>query len=97
MLVAVIEFPRWWNGRDLDSADHLSHMSYSRTSTHNVELPRMKWYFRMSVPAGQPINPNNSAGSYQNYHVDFFDGWVKADLQRLINQCAGTNCGTNPQ
>lgn len=96
MLVPVIDFPRYWDGVRLDSPNHLEHMSYTRDAGHPIELPRMKWYFRMAVPAGQPINPNNSSGGYQNYHVDFFDGWVKADLQRLINQCVNTNCGTNP-
>jgi Domain of unknown function (DUF1996) len=97
MFVPVIDFPRFWDGVRLDSPDHISHMSYSRDAGHPVELPRMKWYFRMAVPAGAPINPNHSAGSYQNYHVDFFDGWVKADLQRLMNQCLNSNCGINPQ
>ena len=96
MLVAVVEFPQWWNGRDLDSADHISHMSYSRTSTHTVLLPRIKAYVRHAVPAGAPINFTLSSGPYYTYHLDFFDGWVKSDLQRFINQCAGSNCGTNP-
>jgi hypothetical protein len=100
MLVSVIEFPRYWDGVNLDSADHLSQMSYSRNAAHPIELPRMKWYVRMAVPAGMPINPNSSAGGYDTYHVDFFDGWDKTGangLQTFITRCAGTNCGTNPQ
>jgi hypothetical protein len=97
MLVAVVTFPHWWDGVRLDSPDHLSHMSYSRDAGHPVQLPRQKWYLRYAVPAGQPINTQFSSGNYTTFHVDFFDGWVKSDLQRFINQCAGTNCGTNPQ
>lgn len=96
MLVPVIDFPRFWDGVRLDSPDHISHMSYSRDAAHPIELPRQKWYFRMAVPPGQPIDPNNSSGGYGQYHVDFFDGWVKSELNRIMAKCLGTNCGTNP-
>ena len=99
MLVMVVEFPRYWNGRDLDSADHISHMSYSRSSAYPVELPRIKAYARHAVPAGQPINLQLSSGNYSTYHMDFFNAWNQAELQRFIDRCmkTGTNCGTNPQ
>lgn len=96
MLVAVIDFPRFWDGVRLDSPDHISHMSYSRSATHPIELPRQKWYFRMAVSPGAVINPNNSSGGYAAYHVDFFDGWIKSELNRIMAKCLNTNCGTNP-
>ena len=70
MLVPVVTFPTWWDGR-LDSPDHLSHMSYSQTSTHNRRLPKLKVYWRIAVPAGAPINSNLSSGNYQTFHLDF--------------------------
>jgi hypothetical protein len=95
MLVWVVEFPQWSDGRT-DSSDHISHMSYSRTATHTILLPRIKLYARFAVPAGQLINLSLSSGDYQTAHVDYFDAWDKTRLQQLINQCAGTNCGTDP-
>jgi opacity protein-like surface antigen len=71
MLVPVVTFPQWWDGR-LDSPDHLSHMSYSQTSTHNRRLPKLKVYWRIAVPAGAPINSNLSSGNYTTFHLDFF-------------------------
>lgn len=96
MLVPVVTFPQWWNGQ-LDSPDHLSHMSYSRTATHSIELPRIKIYWRTAVPAGAPINSNVSSGDYTTFHLDFFNSWRTGELERLMQRCAGTNCGTNPQ
>lgn len=72
MFVPVVSFPRFWDGRNLDSPDHLSHMSYTRDSAHPVELPRLKVYWRIAVPAGAPINSNFSSGNYQTFHLDFF-------------------------
>lgn len=95
MLVPVVTFPRWWNGQ-LDSPDHLSHMSYSRTSTHSIELPQIKIYWRTEVPAGAAINSNLSSGDYTTFHIDFFNSWRTGELERLMQQCPG-NCGTNPQ
>jgi hypothetical protein len=97
MFVPVVTFPNWWNGRDLDSPDHISHMSYSRTATHSIELPRIKAYARTAVPTNMPINSTFSSGNYTTYHIDFFNAWK--DLQKFIDMCmkTGRNCGTNPQ
>lgn len=99
MLVAVITFPNFWDGVHLDSADHISHMSYRRDSAHPIELLRVKAYIRHAVPAGQPIDFTLSSGPYYTYHVDFFNAWVPSELQRFVDQCVrtGRNCGTNPQ
>lgn len=71
MFVPVVTFPTWWDGR-LDSPDHLSHMSYSRTATHTRQLPKLKVYWRIAVPAGAPINSDVSSGNYTTFHLDFF-------------------------
>ena len=97
MLVPVITFPRYWNGRDLDSPDHISHMSYSRDTAHPVEVPQVKVYARTAVPAGQQLDLRLSSGDYTTDHMDFVNAWKLDDLQRLMNQCRNSNCGTNPQ
>jgi hypothetical protein len=97
MLVVNVEFPRYWDGVNLDSDDHLSHMSYVRDAAHPIELPRMRGNVRYAVPVGKPINFLPSSGDYTTWHVDFFDGWVSSELQRFITQCGTTTgCGQNP-
>lgn len=54
----IIRFPQCWNGRDLDSSDHQSHMAYSIVgvgcpSSHPVALPEITEHVRIRVPAGQ--------------------------------------------
>jgi hypothetical protein len=96
MLVAVVEFPRYWDGAQVDSADHLSHMSYTRDAAHPIELPMIKGFVRYAVPAGKPIDLQLSSGDYTSWHVDFFEGWIPSELQRFITQCGGKECGQNP-
>ena len=54
-------FPSCWNGVDLDSADHKSHMAYPETvagitrcpSSHPVPLPRVSYHYAF------PVKPEN--------------------------------------
>jgi hypothetical protein len=64
IFVMTIVFPQCWNGRDLDSADHKSHMAYGTWGpvpgqngagcppSHPVPLPEITQNFRYQVPAG---------------------------------------------
>ena len=99
MLVPVVTFPKWWDGVNLDSPDHISHMSYSKNTAHPIELIQLKAYVRHAVPASQLIDFSLASGPYYTYHMDAFLTWQAADLQRLVEQCitTGRNCGTNPQ
>src|SRR5574342_278987 len=95
MLVTVVTFPNWWDGINLDSPDHISHMSYRKDAAHPIELLRVKAYIRHAVPASQSIDFTLSSGPYYTYHMDFMDGWLKSELQRFIDNCVktGKNCG----
>jgi uncharacterized protein DUF1996 len=102
-MVLSMTFPNCWNGRDLDSPDHISHMRYpsgSRCPTsHPVVLPRIESFWRYNVGT-QPIGEVNLAsGPDFTAHGDFMDAWIPTALQSLLNRCvnAGVDCGTNPQ
>lgn len=103
VMVISYRFPNCWNGRDLDSVDHISHMSYPVNgrcpSTHPVNIPRVESFFRYPVPTSGPIGTITfDSGPYYTAHQDFFNGWVQADLQALVTRCmnGGRDCGTNP-
>ncbi len=64
ILTATVVFPQCWNGRDLDSPDHRSHMAYGRwaanpdtdpggcPASHPVPIPEITMNGRYLVPAG---------------------------------------------
>jgi hypothetical protein len=58
-IVLVVVFPQCWNGRDLDSPDHQSHMAYLEypngtcPSTHPVKVPRVEELFHFPIEAGE--------------------------------------------
>lgn len=55
-LGAVLEFPNCWDGVNLDSPDHRSHMAYSGAgvcpSTHPVAIAQITFIINYAVPAG---------------------------------------------
>lgn len=56
----AITFPRCWDGKNLDSPDHKSHMAYANNgcpASHPVILPEISYHFRFTVNS-----PNGTAG-----------------------------------
>jgi hypothetical protein len=89
-LAGRVEFPSCWNGRDLDSADHRSHMAYARRgrcpSTHPVAVPRLT----LVVTRGERPDPATvalSSGSPTSWHADFWNTWNPVRLRRLVRNC----------
>lgn len=103
VMVVSYRFPNCWDGKNLDSANHISHMAYPVSGrcpvTHPVNIPRVESFFRYPVPTSGPIGTVTfDSGPYYTAHQDFFNGWVQADLQALVTRCinGGRDCGTNP-
>ena len=102
IMVMSITFPNCWDGVNLDSADHRSHMSYpvgsSCPASHPVNLPRLESFFRYIVGTGPIGTITLDSGPYYTAHQDFFNAWDPATLQALLTNCinAGIVCGTNP-
>ncbi len=101
-ITATLIFPNCWNGTTLDSADHISHMSYPVNNrcpaSHPVNIPRIEAYFRFDVGAGPIGEISFASGPWWTFHTDFFNGWVPGDLQKLVSRCINANidCGKNP-
>ena len=100
MLESYLDFPQCWNGRDLDSPDHKSHMAYpvngACPSTHPVLVPKLRQVMRYPV-SGNPANIRLSSGRGFTMHADFFNAWPVEEMARRVTDCIRikVKCGTN--
>ncbi|KAB5563100.1 hypothetical protein GE09DRAFT_1056820 [Coniochaeta sp. 2T2.1] len=96
-----IMFPSCWNGKDLDSPDHKSHVAFpDLVMTGNcpedfpVRLPGLLYetIWATNAFAGKPGKFVLSNGDEQGfgYHADFVMGWDEKFLQAAVDTC------TNP-
>jgi hypothetical protein len=90
MFAIGIAFPECWNGVDLDSADHRSHMAYAADGvcppSHPVAVPRLRLF------VGYPRPPATAAltlasGPMETAHADFFNAWQPEMLDTLVRHC----------
>lgn len=101
-LQLIFTFPNCWDGRNLDSADHLSHMAYGGNncpSSHPVRVPILKVFIRYGAGNGNLLPVNLASGPYYTAHIDFFNAWNPAAISELVDRClnsGGGSCGQNP-
>jgi hypothetical protein len=99
-LETYLDFPQCWNGRDLDSADHKSHMAYPVAggcpSTHPVSVPKLRMVIRYPVN-GETSQLRLASGPGYTYHGDFFNVWPAAEMARRVSNCLNTvfKCDVN--
>ncbi|RKN29206.1 DUF1996 domain-containing protein [Micromonospora musae] len=90
MLESYLDFPQCWNGRDLDSPDHKSHMAYpvnqACPATHPVPVPKLRQVLRYPV-SGDPAQFRLASGPGYTMHGDFFNAWPVAEMARRVNDC----------
>lgn len=92
-----IRFPDCWNGRDLDSADHKSHLAYSMRahcpSSHPVGLAGLRLTIIYPIRGGSGVSL--ASGGVLTGHADFFNAWSQAELARLTTVCLNLHqrCG----
>ena len=102
---AYIQFPFCWDGRNLDSSDHISHMAYvndnqSCPSSHPVRLPQISilLYFPAGNTSGWYLSSDRSngfnTGPGATLHADWFGGWNEQAMDLWIDGCirASRNC-----
>jgi hypothetical protein len=99
-LESYLDFPQCWNGRDLDSADHKSHMAYPVNgdcpATHPVPVPKLRQVVRYPI-SGNPANFRLSSGAGFTMHGDFFNAWPEAEMLRRVRDCINPiiKCGVD--
>ncbi|MES2182809.1 MAG: DUF1996 domain-containing protein, partial [Pseudomonadota bacterium] len=108
LLSMIVEFPSCWDGKNLDSADHKSHMAFADTiysacpAAHPVKLPTIKMitYYRLTDPTGT-ANIRLSSDNYPTSlpagysgHADVMVGWDETIEQAWVKGCinAGKDC-----
>lgn len=93
-----IHFPDCWNGRDLDSPDHISHMAWSSQgrcpASHPKLIPevtiRLEWVVGLTTG-----DIALASGATHTIHGDFWNTWDQPVLDGLIANCinASKDCG----
>lgn len=88
-LTIRINFPDCWDGINIDSLDHRSHMAYATNgicpNTHKHQVPALTTYTHFGNVNG-PVTIS-SGNITQGLHGDFFNGWVRSRLLNRINDC----------
>jgi Domain of unknown function (DUF1996) len=104
LLKLEIKFPQCWDGVNLDSADHKSHMSHTVEggcpASHPVALPEITfgvfWTTPDSGTASWRLASDMYTGGEGGYsaHGDWFNGWDEATMQAWVVNCvqAGNDC-----
>jgi hypothetical protein len=96
---AAVTFPQCWDGINLDSPDHKSHMSYPVNggcpSTHRVAVPEITVNVLYSVTdmkalarwrlASDTYDPSIPAG--YSSHADWFNGWKAQFMDAFVQNC----------
>ncbi len=94
-----LRFPDCWNGRDLDSRDHKSHMAYSRADecprSHPVPVAELKFKLRYPIAGGKGVRL--SSGAAYTAHGDFINAWDQDELAERVRNCLRRviKCGTD--
>jgi hypothetical protein len=92
-----ITFPNCWDGQNLDSPDHQSHVAYSMRGicprTHPVPVPSISLILRYPSLGGAAIEL--ASGGQYSAHADFFNAWRQDGLTKLVEECLNAlrHCG----
>jgi hypothetical protein len=90
MLESYLDFPHCWDGVNLDSADHKSHMAYpvgnACPASHPVVVPKLRQVMRYPVN-GNPAGFRLASGAGFTMHGDFFNAWPVDEMARRVTNC----------
>jgi hypothetical protein len=91
LLEMSVIFPNCWDGKNLDSADHRSHMSYASRykcdAAHPVQIPQLTLAERFKPGTTNGTITLSSMNSPLTLHADFFNAWDPRSLDALMKYC----------
>lgn len=94
-----LTFPQCWDGRNLDSPDHKSHMSYpiggKCPSTHPVAVPEVSFHIVYPIRAADTSKHyrlssdtyGSSLPAGYSSHGDWFNGWKPEAMDAFVKGC----------
>lgn len=89
--------PSCWDGVNLDSANHKSHLAYpvagACPASHPVPVPMLE--FKIAFPVdGDLSQVRLASGRGYSWHYDFFNAWDPATQAALVSHCinGGLQC-----
>ena len=95
---AHIQFPNCWDGVNLDSPNHRSHMAYWTTaktcpSSHPVRIPRIRFNVAFNIKNGKGtyLSSDHGVPGGTSLHGDFWNTWDQAVLQQAVTKCINGN------
>jgi hypothetical protein len=107
-LVMAMDFPRCWDGKNLDSPNHKDHMSKavngSCPASHPVPIPQITFNMRFKVTKpNEALTWRLSSDNYQftgnnagySAHADYVEGWQEGFMANIVKNClnAKRDCG----
>src|SRR5207249_261733 len=93
-----VRFPECWDGANLDSANHKSHMAYGSRAgcpaDHPVLLPKLALIVHYPF-SGDPAGLSLASGGVYSGHADFFNAWDQSFLAQKVQDCLAemVKCG----
>ncbi len=94
----MLDFPYCWDGKNLDSADHRSHMSYSCGGAYPVVFPQLQYIIHFPAPAaGTNLHLSSDSLECQTgavtscgdtLHGDWWNAWHEQTNQTWIEECS---------
>jgi Domain of unknown function (DUF1996) len=105
-IVAEIQFPQCWDGVNLDSPDHRSHVAFGQwgvgcPATHPVALPSISYNIHYKVPAAGTTGWRLSSDMYSDgpggysLHADIITAWDPAFSDVWLANCVNKNADCN--
>lgn len=98
-----LKSPNCWNGWQLDSPDHRSHLVYPKSlsqgdatscpPSHPVKVPQLSVHVKYAPVANEAALVFSDGTTKP--HFDFWNTWQQAELEAQVVRClnAGINCG----
>jgi hypothetical protein len=103
-LSAMILFPTCWDGVNLDSPDHKSHMAYNDggcPATHPKIIPNIAFniHYNVNSTSNLRLSSDNYVGGSNGIsaHADWMNGWDQNVLNTIVQNClkARRDCHAN--
>jgi Domain of unknown function (DUF1996) len=93
-MVFHLRFPQCWDGKNLDSPDHKSHVSFSCNAEFPVRLPALLFEIGYSTKGVNAADLSLSSGNPSSMHGDFMNAWEPQALYDRMKTCLtqGAKC-----